>query len=77
MHNRSQLSADALLTAQEAYERTIHRRKFIENMGYTVVEKWECQLARELQENEEMKAFFNSIKHIDPLDPRDAFYGGN
>ena len=77
MRNRSQLSADALLTAQEAFERTVHRRKFIENRGYTVVEKWKCQLAQELQENAEMKAFFDSIMHIDPLDPRDAFFGGN
>ena len=37
---------------------------------------WECDLKKELKRNREMKEFFDSVKILDPLDPRDAFFGG-
>ena len=39
-------------------------------------QKWGCELAKEMEEDEEMKQFFEDYELIDPLQPRDAFYGG-
>lgn len=76
MKRRHQLTADQILTAEEAYQRTVKRKQYIEDKGYTVIEMWECTLNFELKKNLEMKEHFDNIKIIDPLDPREAFYGG-
>lgn len=70
------MSADQRLTAEAAYERTIERRKAIEARGYTVVEKWECQLYQELKTNHDMEQFFSSVTLTESMDPREAFFGG-
>jgi G:T-mismatch repair DNA endonuclease (very short patch repair protein) len=72
MKRRSQLTVDQLLTADEAYQRTATRKICIERRGYTVVEKWECELNRELKANPEMKEFFDNVKIVDPMDPREG-----
>ena len=43
---------------------------------YSVIEKWECQLCKELTENREMAEFFDNVKIVEPLDAREAFFGG-
>lgn len=43
---------------------------------YTVIEKWECELRQELKQDQRMAAFFENVKIIEPLDAREAFYGG-
>ena len=49
---------------------------YLEDHGFEVVQKWECELKKELKEDEEMKQFFDKYEIVDPLQPRDAFYGG-
>ena len=49
----------------------------IRNAGYKLVEEYEC----ELKENNEFKKFFKTwdrecVEGIEPLNPRDAFFGG-
>jgi hypothetical protein len=64
------------MTAEQAYERTIDRRCYLESQGFQVTEIWECQLRRELATNPEMKDFFDNCEVPEPLKMRDAFFGG-
>ena len=54
---------------------TVEKVKYLE--GYVVVQVWECDIKRELERDEEMKRYFNNYKVVDPLEPRDAFFGGD
>lgn len=69
---RNTLSADGYKTAREAYDRTMERQEFIQDQGYQVIEKWECKLKMELEENPKMKEFFEPTKLLEPLNPRDG-----
>ena len=40
------------------------------------MEIWECDVKRELKQNEEMKYYFDHYHIADPLEPRHALYGG-
>ena len=45
--------------------------------GWHVVEMWECEFHDFLQRNTVAKTYVDNLKDIvDPLNPRDAFYGG-
>jgi len=48
MTKRSEKTLTNVQTAEQAFQATIVRRKFLENKGYIVVEKWECELQKEL-----------------------------
>ena len=63
-------------TMEELYNDTKKKVKFLKDQGFRVVQKWGCELKKELEEDEEMNQFFEQNKIIDPLQPRDAFYGG-
>ena len=44
---------------------------------YRVMEKWECEFAREKRENREMRNFLQNYPMLNPpLDPREAFFDG-
>ncbi|XP_025159877.1 uncharacterized protein LOC112589711 [Harpegnathos saltator] len=47
-------------------------------LGYIVMEKWECFFDRKLQDNQPMRDFLanHSMLETEPLDPREAFFGG-
>jgi len=49
--NRSHLTAAQFLTAREAYEKTIFRKKALESKGYNVIEMWECTFKRMIENN--------------------------
>ena len=57
-------------------EDTRKKMQDLTNKGYRVVELWECELDKKLEEDEEMKRYFDEYEIVDPLNPRDAFYGG-
>ena len=61
---------------QDLREDTMKKAHYLKNKGYRVVEMWECELDKKLEEDEEMKLYFDEYKIVDPLNPRDAFYGG-
>jgi len=69
---RSTLTADQLTTAREAYDRTLERRQFLQEAGYSLMEKWECDLKKEIEENDKMKDFFACVKLLEPLNPREG-----
>ena len=43
---------------------------------YNVVEVWECDVNRELKQNEDMKYYFDHYYIAEALEPRHALYGG-
>ena len=61
---------------EQLFEDTLEKVCYLKEQGYRVVEMWECDLNKELEQNEEMKRYFDDYKIADPLQPRDAFYGG-
>ena len=63
-------------TMEQLYKDTVRKVNYLKNRGLEVEQKWECELEKELKEDEEMKQFFEQYEIIDPLQPRDAFYGG-
>ena len=63
-------------TAGEAYIQTMDRRHFLEQRGYSLTEKWECELNAELEQDRAMRVFFKSQQLVTPLDPREALMGG-
>ena len=61
---------------QDLRDHTMKKAHYLTSLGYRVVEMWECELDKKLEEDDEMKRYFDQYKIVDPLDPRDAFYGG-
>ena len=60
----------------QLYEDTLRKVKYLRDQGFEVEQKWGCELTKELEQNEEMKQFMEDHELVDPLQPRDAFYGG-
>ena len=60
----------------ELYEDTIRKIDYLEARGFEVVQKWECELKKEMKEDEELKRYIDQYELVDPLHPREAFYGG-
>ena len=61
---------------EELYKDTVRKVNYLKEHGFEVEQKWGCELTKDLEEDEEMKQFFEDHELIDPLQPRDAFYGG-
>ena len=55
-------------------DQTIEKRETIENAGYNHVSTYECQLTKNKDFQKFAKNFSQEI--VEPLSPRDAFYGG-
>ena len=66
------------LTMQELYEKTLQKKRHLEDLGINVVHMWECEFHRKLKEDKAMSDYVNSLAFIndEPLNPRDAFFGG-
>ena len=63
-------------TMEQLFEDTIKKVKYLEKQGFEVEQKWECKLVKEMEHNEDMRRYFEEHELVDPLQPRDAFYGG-
>ena len=63
-------------TFQECYEATKTKRKTLVAAGYRVVTTWECDWDRECRDNEDLATFLVQHPVVEPLQPRDAFFGG-
>ena len=63
-------------TTEEMYQATKRNTDLLQAAGYTVMETWECQFRKELNDNKDLKELVKSMTWVSPLDPRDAFYGG-
>ena len=61
---------------EELYQNTQRKIKYLKDQGFEVVEKWGCTFKKELKQDEELKQFVKDHGFIEPLQPRDAFFGG-
>lgn len=63
-------------TLEEAYEYTMKKEETLRSKGYNLVTIWECEWDKQVKENNEPKTFIQECEILEPLNPRDAFYGG-
>ncbi len=63
-------------TMQDLCLDTVKKIGYLREKGFNVIEMWECNLKKELERNEEMRYHFERCDLVDPLEPRDAFFGG-
>ena len=61
---------------QQLHEDTLEKICYLKDEGFRVVEMWECELKKEMEHDEDMKRYFEEYELVDPIHPRDAFYGG-
>ena len=57
---------DEIEKGKKRYERTLDRQKYIEDQGYTVIVKWECEFKKECQLNDDLAEFLERYKR--PMD---------
>ena len=58
------------------YEATLAKTALLRAMGYTVIEKWECDWDREIKTNANLNEFVSKLNIVESLEPREAFFGG-
>ena len=63
-------------TMDRFYKDTLRKVNYLKDQGFNVEQKWGCEFKKELKQDEEMKQFMKDHDLVDPLQPRDAFYGG-
>ena len=63
-------------TVFEVYEATLKKTALLRDAGYTVIEMWGCDFARQKQTDPELAEFLANFEFVPPLEPRDAFFGG-
>ena len=61
---------------EQLYEDTFKKVCYLEDQGFQVIEMWECDLLKEMEHDEDVKRYFEEYEIVDPLQARDAFYGG-
>ena len=59
----------------QLYKDTLRKVNDLKDLGFNVEQKWGCEFKKELEQNE-MGQFMEDHEFVDPLEPRDAFYGG-
>ena len=61
---------------EQLFEDTFEKVRHLKDQGFKVIEMWECDLVKEMEHDEDMRRYFEEYEIVDPLQPRDAFYGG-
>ena len=55
-------------TMHDLYQSTVEKAEYVKGQGYQLIEIWECQINRELKQNEEMKRHFEQHEAVDPFE---------
>ena len=63
-------------TMQDVYETTQQRIQQFKELGYHVVEMWECDWTRLKDTSLDIRTYLGTLDFTEPLNPRDAFCGG-
>ena len=63
-------------TMQDVYETTQQRIQQFKELGYHVVEMWECDWSRLKDTSLDIRTYLGTLELTAPLNPRDAFCGG-
>ena len=61
---------------EQLYEDTFEKVYHLRDQGFQVIEMWECDPLKEMEHDEDMRRYFEEYELVEPLQPRDAFYGG-
>ena len=64
------------LTMLELFDNTVGFEARLRGAGYRVIGMWECVFRKEMARDAALKALRVRWLHVDPLQPREAFYGG-
>ena len=70
--NRDLLTPINCYSLKTLYQRTLRKRKKIEEVGYNYVEMWECDW-KKMKERDEVKQALQNVKVIELIYERDAF----
>ena len=60
----------------QVYADTKAREAYLVSQGYDLKVMWECEFRQAIKRDPALKAFVKNFRHVAPLQPRDAFYGG-
>ena len=52
------------------------KEQYLRDQGCEVIVEWECNFRRNCKNDPDLKAFVDTFTRFEPLQPRDAFYGG-
>ena len=63
-------------TMHNLYMATVEKTSYLRGRSFNVIEMWECEMKRELEQDDDMRSYFDNYKLIDLLEPREAFFGG-
>ena len=63
-------------TGEELYQATLNKRMALLRAGYTVIEMWECQWDRLVDNEPAVSHCLRSFDLVPPLEAREAFFGG-
>ena len=74
--NRETVNPINQKTMDQLYKDTGRKTKYLEACGFEVKQMWECELREVMEKDEGMKRHFEEHEIVEPLQPRDAFYGG-
>ena len=58
------------------YTNTVEKTQHLRSLGYQVIEMWECAFRKTQNENSDVREFVQSQNFVEPLNPKDAFFGG-
>jgi len=58
------------------YEETLNKLRWLEDNGYVVISIWECEYRALKQANPDIIKDYDRTIYMEPLRPRDAFFGG-
>jgi hypothetical protein len=61
---------------QDLHQATVEKTSYLKDHGFVMNEVWECDIRKELEQDKDMKAYFDSYDLVEPLEPRDGFFGG-
>ena len=55
---------DTVNAMHDFHQATVEKTQCLKDYGYRVVEVWECDIKRELEQNEDMKQYFDAFDQI-------------
>ena len=73
---RNEKSIRSDRTFQELFEATQAKENIFFENNYSLMVIWECEWDRKVKTDPELQAFLSTIHIDDPLQPREAFFGG-
>ena len=63
-------------TMDDVYRATQAKMKFLRDRGFVITEIWECVRTRAKTSDPDLQAFVSNLDLQEPLNPRQAFFGG-